>query len=162
MLQDKGEPYLLPYVPHSLQVKSSKMYCKVYQHQPIWHKFQKSGTLNKMSHIHYKEERNLSPLLDVLGNIFIPDEGQDSRSWSPFKDGLFPIASFFKALWSVSAASRQLDLVWKSEAPRPRVLIFGWLVLRGSILSIDNLRQLNMIIINACLCWGRNLWIIYP
>lgn len=66
MLQDKGEPYLLPYVPHSLQVKSSKMYCKVYQHQPIWHKFQKSGTLNKMSHIHYKEERNLSPLLDVL------------------------------------------------------------------------------------------------
>lgn len=29
-------------------------------------------------------------------------------------------------------------------------LIFGWLVLRGCILSMDNLRRRNMIIINAC------------
>lgn len=32
----------------------------------------------------------------------------------------------------------------------PRIIAFGWLALHGSILSMDNLRQRNRILANAC------------
>lgn len=87
-------------------------------------------------------------LLEMSGNILIPEEGQDSGCWIPSKDDVFMVAPFAGDLSSITTSSRQLDFLWKSKV-LPRVLNL-WLVLRGSILSMDNLRRRNMIIINAC------------
>lgn len=39
--------------------------------------------------------------------------------------------------------------LWRLKIP-PRVMVFGWLALRGGILTIDNLRRLRNITVNAC------------
>lgn len=39
--------------------------------------------------------------------------------------------------------------VWKIKA-LPRVLAFGWLALKGGILTMDNLRRQKRIVVNAC------------
>lgn len=38
--------------------------------------------------------------------------------------------------------------LWKSKAP-PRVLVFGWLMLQGSIMTMDNLQRRGMVVVNA-------------
>lgn len=58
------------------------------------------------------------------------------------------MAAFFEPLSSCPPSDRQWELLWKTTAPG--VLVFAWLVLKGSILTMDNLRRRNMIMVNAC------------
>ena len=77
---------------------------------------------------------NLMNLLDKLGRIFIPAEGKDSRVWAASKDGVLLVSSFFVVLSNSHNSHNWFDYIWKTKAP-PRVLAFGWLALRGSILT---------------------------
>lgn len=42
-----------------------------------------------------------------------------------------------------------LYYLWKIKAP-PRVIAFGWVALRGNILTQDNLHHWKMVMVNAC------------
>lgn len=95
------------------------------------------------------EETSLLSLLELIGNISTIEEGIDCRLWPLSKEGTFTGASFFEVLSSDCDYPRQLNFLWKSKAP-PRVLQFGWLALWGSILTMDNLRRQNMMIISTC------------
>eukprot|EP00268_Persea_americana_P054181 TRINITY_DN6183_c0_g1_i3.p1 TRINITY_DN6183_c0_g1~~TRINITY_DN6183_c0_g1_i3.p1 ORF type:complete len:183 (+),score=26.84 TRINITY_DN6183_c0_g1_i3:67-549(+) len=80
------------------------------------------------------EEKNLMNLLDKLGRIFIPIEGEDSRVWVASKDGVFSVSSFFMVMSNGHNSHNWFDYLWKTNAP-PKVLAFGWLALQGSILT---------------------------
>lgn len=82
-------------------------------------------------------------------DVIVPEDGRDSRWWAPSKNGSFVVASFAEVLSYNISYPRQLNPLWELKAP-PRVLLFGWLAMRGSILTMDNLRRHNMIITNAC------------
>ena len=69
--------------------------------------------------------------------------------WAPSEDGIFSVSSFFMVLPNSNNSQRRLDFLWKTKAP-PRVLVFGWLALRASILTMDNLSRCRVILINDC------------
>ena len=75
--------------------------------------------------------------------------GPDCRIWVPSKEGIFSVSSFFSAMIAASTTHSHRDFLWKSKVPT-RVLAFAWLVLRGSIFSLDNLRCRKLIVVNAC------------
>ena len=86
------------------------------------------------------EVEKLLCLLQRLESIFIPQEGSDWRVWISSQDGVFSVSSFFLTLSTNFSSKNQFEYLWKSKVP-PRVIAFGWLVLRGSILTLDNLRK---------------------
>lgn len=56
----------------------------------------------------------------------------------------------FRRFWLLTRGhARHLTTLCKSKAPF-RILVFDWFALLGCILTIDNLRRQNMIIIGAC------------
>ena len=97
------------------------------------------------------EEAHFLSLLEVLNGIDIAGEGQDSWRWGPSRDGTFLVSSFFSTLSVAPTPSRSWSSLWKMKAP-PRVLAFTftWLAFRNKLLTMDNLRWRNMIIVNAC------------
>lgn len=84
------------------------------------------------------EETSLFSLLEILVNVFILEDGIDNRCWVLSKGGSFLVASFAEVLSSSISYSKQLNFLCKLKAP-PRMILFGWLALRGSILTMDNL-----------------------
>lgn len=95
------------------------------------------------------EETQLFSLVDILSQVCIPADVEDCKVWTASKDGVFSVASFFWASSRISPSISPFFRVWKLKAP-PRVLAFGWLVLQGGILTVDNLRCRRKIIMNAC------------
>ena len=83
---------------------------------------------------------NLFCLLQMLEHIFIPQEGRDCRVWIPSQDGVFSVSLFFSAISTNFYSKNHYEFLWKSKFP-PRVIAFGWLVLRDSILTLDNLHK---------------------
>lgn len=86
------------------------------------------------------EERDLFSLLGILENIFLLGEGMDERVWIPLKDGTYSVASFFSVLAEEGQSKGHLGHIWKLRIS-PRIAVFGWLAIRGSILMMDNLRR---------------------
>lgn len=84
------------------------------------------------------EETSLFSLLEILVNVSIPEDGIDNRCWVLSKGGSFLVASFAEVLSSSISYSKQLNFLCKLKAP-PRMILFGWLALWGSILTMDNL-----------------------
>lgn len=77
------------------------------------------------------------------------DGGVDCRVWRASRDGVFSVSSFFSAIISSSPSPSPLSSIWALKAP-PRVIAFGWIALRGEILTMDNLHRRKKIIVNAC------------
>lgn len=109
-----------------------------------------------------REERDSFSMLDVLTQFSHVDVGMDVRVWVLSTDGIFSVASFFLALTKDNYQIIPLGSIWKLKAP-PIIVVFRWLVLRGSILTIDNLRHRNVVIVNACPLYTRQRkqWIIF-
>eukprot|EP00268_Persea_americana_P048725 TRINITY_DN5173_c0_g2_i1.p1 TRINITY_DN5173_c0_g2~~TRINITY_DN5173_c0_g2_i1.p1 ORF type:complete len:180 (+),score=24.39 TRINITY_DN5173_c0_g2_i1:1214-1753(+) len=95
------------------------------------------------------EVENLFCFLQRLEHIFIPQEGSDCRVWIPSQDGVFSVSSFFSALSTNDNSKNQFEFLWKSMV-LPRVIAFGWLVLRASIFTLDNLCKHKVTVVNAC------------
>lgn len=93
---------------------------------------------------------NLLSLLELLENIFILEEGHDSRCWVPSKDGVFMVASFPQVMSINNTCSRQLIFCASLRLCQECLFSVG-LHCGGYILTIDDLRRQNMIIISACL-----------
>lgn len=95
------------------------------------------------------EERQFITLLDLLNNVDIPEEGEDYRIWDETSDGYFSVASYYKSISNKQMQRSPVAGVRKIKAP-PRVATFGWPVLHGRILIMDNLRRRRRITVNAC------------
>lgn len=97
-----------------------------------------------------EEENQFVSLLQILSQVHISDMGVASRVWRASQDGVLSVSSFFSVLESSSPFPSPLGRISKLKAS-PRVVAFGWIALRGGILTMDNLCRRKKIIVNACL-----------
>jgi hypothetical protein len=79
----------------------------------------------------------------------------DRLVWNPSKKGLFEVRSFYEELIRKDDPSFPSFFgknIWRVKAPT-RVAFFVWLAAFGKILTHDNLRKMNVIVIEwCCLC----------
>ena len=79
-------------------------------------------------------------------------EGEDKIWWFPSSKGKFDVCSYYNTLVRKEACPFPWKSIWSTKAPS-RVAFFAWTVVLGKILTIDNLRKRNLIMINrCCLC----------
>ena len=94
------------------------------------------------------EEADLCSLLHVLYQLFILEGGNGSWLRTPSRDSRFTLTSFFSTLTTHAASGTRWDHLWKAKTPS-RVLAFGWPTLHERILTMDNLCQRKVPIVNA-------------
>lgn len=83
-----------------------------------------------------------------MRGLYHEDE-QDSRVWMLSRGGSLFVASFLSYLMGDQNHQGLWKVLWKMKAP-PRVLAFGWLALRGCILTVDSLQRRKVLIVNLC------------
>jgi len=93
--------------------------------------------------------------LDRLYSISARHGEGDRLVWNPSKNGLFEVRSFYEELIRKdcpSFPSFPCRNIWLVKAPT-RVTFFVWSVALGKILTHDNFRKRNIIVIEwCCLC----------
>ncbi|XP_059428544.1 uncharacterized protein LOC132162314 [Corylus avellana] len=75
--------------------------------------------------------------------------GEDKIWWVPARKGKFNVCSFYNILISKDNTPFPWKSIWRTKAP-PRVAFFAWSAALGKILTLDNLRKMNMVVINRC------------
>jgi hypothetical protein len=76
----------------------------------------------------------------------------DKLVWNPSKKCLFKVRSFYEELIRKDDSSFPWKNIWRVKAPT-RVAFFVWSAAFGKILTHDNLRKRNVIVIEwCCLC----------
>jgi hypothetical protein len=92
---------------------------------------------------------------DRLYSILARHGEGDRLVWNPSKKGLFEVRSFYEELIrkdGPSIPSFPWKNIWRVKAPTS-VAFFVWLAALGKILTHDNLRKRNVIVIEwCCLC----------
>lgn len=88
------------------------------------------------------EENHFFSLLDLLSQVFVNLDVEDCRIWTASKERIFSISRDRKEIIP-------LYRLWKLKIPQ-RVMMFGWLALRGGILTIDNLCRHKKTLVSAC------------
>lgn len=64
------------------------------------------------------EELQFCSLLNMIGEVFIPIDGNDRRIWMPTTDGMFLVASFFASMTRGEAVSHiNWKSLWSIKAP---------------------------------------------
>ena len=74
--------------------------------------------------------------------------------WQGSASGAFHVKAYYKALLPTAGHIIPWKSIWKTRAP-PRVAFFVWAAALGCILTIDNLRKREVIVIDWCyMCKG--------
>jgi hypothetical protein len=90
--------------------------------------------------------------LDRLYSISARHGEGDRLVWNPSKNSLFEVRSFYEELIRKDCPSFPCRNIWLVKAPT-RVTFFVWSVALGKILTHDNFRKRNIIVIEwCCLC----------
>ena len=85
-------------------------------------------------------------LLNLLSGVYIAEGGEDIRLSKASKNGSFSVYSFFSSMMGRCNMRSPMVCIWKLKAPS-RVVVFGWLVLRKRILTMDNLRRRGKVVV---------------
>jgi hypothetical protein len=75
--------------------------------------------------------------------------GADKMWWVPKRKGKFEVSSYYAILTSKDSVPFPWKSIWRTKAP-PRVAFFVWSAALGKILTLDNLRKRNMMVVNRC------------
>jgi hypothetical protein len=75
--------------------------------------------------------------------------GADKIWWVPNKKGKFEVKSFYSILNSSISFPFPWKSIWRTKAP-PRVAFFVWSAALGKILTLDNLKRRNIVLVNRC------------
>jgi hypothetical protein len=94
------------------------------------------------------EVEDLAPFYSLLYSSTL-NGGVDKIWWVPNRKGKFEVKSFYNILISNVNAPFPWKSIWRTKAP-PRVAFFIWSTALGKILTMDNLRKKNMVLINRC------------
>jgi hypothetical protein len=73
--------------------------------------------------------------------------GADKIWWVPNRKGKFEVRSFYIILTSSISFPFPWKSIWRTKAP-PKVAFFVWSAALGKILTLDNLRKKNMVLVN--------------
>jgi exonuclease III len=98
------------------------------------------------------ESEALMQLIEILYAKAGLGSGIDAIRWGAAKSKCFTVGSYYRALSGTYHGSFPWKMIWKSRAP-PRVAFFVWTVTLGRILTIDNLRRRNVMVLDwCCMC----------
>jgi hypothetical protein len=75
--------------------------------------------------------------------------GADKIWWVPNKKGKFEVKSFYFILNSFIIFTFPWKSIWRTKAP-PRAAFFVWSVALDKILTLDNLKRRNIVLVNRC------------
>jgi hypothetical protein len=75
--------------------------------------------------------------------------GADKIWWVPNKKGKFEVKSFYSILNSSISFHFPWKSIWRTKAP-PWVAFFVWSTALGKILTLDNLKRRNIVLVNRC------------
>lgn len=89
-------------------------------------------------------------LLAKLNSLPESQDQQDTVTWRWEKSGCFSVKSFYRALERGPLIREEVSNIWKIKGPL-RVMIFGWLMLRNRILTVDNLVARGWAMVNMCI-----------
>jgi hypothetical protein len=97
----------------------------------------------------------VSRFFEMLYSQRVRIGGEDQMCWIPSKRKFFEVKSYYQVLshpTSTVQATFPWKGIWKVKAP-PRVAFFVWTAILGKILTLDNLRKRNIIVLEwCCLC----------
>uniref|UniRef100_A0A2N9IDI8 Reverse transcriptase zinc-binding domain-containing protein n=1 Tax=Fagus sylvatica TaxID=28930 RepID=A0A2N9IDI8_FAGSY len=95
---------------------------------------------------------SLSSFLDLLYTIKMKLNSDDIMCWQPALQKGFKVSSYYRVLSSRDDSSFPWKSIWKPKVPS-RVAFFVWAASLGKILTADNLRNRNIILVSwCCLC----------
>jgi hypothetical protein len=98
------------------------------------------------------EMESLSSFLDLLYTIKVKLNSDDTMCWQPALQQGFKVSSYYRVLSSRDDISFPWKSIWKPKVPS-RVAFFVWVASLGKILTADNLRNRNIILVSwCCLC----------
>jgi hypothetical protein len=84
-----------------------------------------------------------------LQSVSIQRGSQDKLWWIPSKKGSFKVKDFFRALSRVEGRDFPWKSLWRTKSPT-RAAFFVWSVALRKILTLDNLRKRQVVVINRC------------
>jgi len=91
-------------------------------------------------------------LFERLYSIQVRDGEEDWLVWSPSKGGQFEVKSFYEVLIRQDGPSFPWKRIWCVKAPS-KVAFFVWTATLGKILTHDNLRKRNVLVVEwCCMC----------
>jgi hypothetical protein len=79
----------------------------------------------------------------------------DRICWSHSKKGTFEVKSFYKALSNLDREVFSWKSIWHTKVPTC-VAFFGWTMALGKILTHDNLRKRNIVVVDWCYMCKKN------
>jgi hypothetical protein len=84
-----------------------------------------------------------------LQSVSIQRGSQYKLWWIPSKKGTFKVKDFFTALSRVEGRDFPWKSVWRTKSP-PRAAFFVWSAALRKILTLDNLKKRQVVVINRC------------
>jgi hypothetical protein len=97
----------------------------------------------------------VSRFFELLYSQTVRPGGEDKICWIPSKRKSFEVKLYYQVLFNPISTVQAVFLwkgIWKVKAPL-RVAFFVWTAILGKILTLDNLRKRNIIVMEwCCLC----------
>ena len=97
--------------------------------------------------VHNWEREVLASFYTLWHSHRMRRDGEDKIWWVPSSEGKFDVRSFYNILAIKEASSFPWKIIWHAKSPS-RVNFFIWRTVFGKIITIDNLRKRNFIVIN--------------
>jgi hypothetical protein len=85
----------------------------------------------------------------MLYSLKVRSKGEDKMCWIPTRNKSFEVKSYYKVLLCPIQSSFPWKSIWKVKVP-PRVAFFVRMTTLGKILTVDNLRKRNIIVMEWC------------
>jgi hypothetical protein len=99
--------------------------------------------------VHDWELESITTFLDLLYSSLVIGYSEDVVHWRSSGKPKFTVSQYYKALVPCVAVDFPWKAIWKPKAP-PRVAFFIWTTSLGKILTIDNLRKRNIVLVSWC------------
>jgi hypothetical protein len=99
--------------------------------------------------VHDWEVEVVSRFFEVLYSLKVRYEGEDKICWIPSKRKSFEVKSYYNVSFVPIHSSFPWKSIWKVKVPS-RVAFFVWMTTLGKILTLDNLRKRNIIVMEWC------------
>jgi len=93
---------------------------------------------------------------NLLYSVRMRRDGVDKLWWSSSKKELFGVSSYYSVLVGNNVSFFPWKSIWKTKVLL-MVAFFAWSMVLGKILSMDNIRNRHVIVIDRCCICKRNV-----